>query len=181
MGYDVPAAIGASIASKKTQKVVCFAGDGSIQMNIQELQTIKTLQPNILIIVINNAGYLSIWQTHQNFFGKIIGATPKTGVEFPNFASVANAYGIRSIQINSLRELEAALETSLSLTEPMLIDMIVDPQQVFSPRIKSRVDEGGKFVTPELDDMFPFLTAESTQEIRSYLIGSQDKTPSSLV
>ena len=90
MGYDLPAAIGAACA-EKGRRVICFAGDGSLQMNVQELQTLKTLQLPVIVIVLNNAGYLSIWQTHENFFGRVIGATPATGVEFPDYEALAKA------------------------------------------------------------------------------------------
>ncbi len=98
MGYDLPAAIGAAFAhnADRKRRVICFAGDGSLQMNIQELQTLKTSACNVVVIVLNNGGYLSIWQTHENFFGKVIGATPASGVEFPDFAAVARAYGLRA-------------------------------------------------------------------------------------
>jgi acetolactate synthase-1/2/3 large subunit len=78
MGYDLPAAIGAARAAGG-RRVVCFAGDGSLQMNIQELQTLATLGLDVLIVLIDNGGYLSIRQTHENFFGRIVGATPPRG------------------------------------------------------------------------------------------------------
>lgn len=167
MGYDLPAAIGAATATAHTSKrrVICFAGDGSLQMNIQELQTLKTAGLNVIIVVLNNGGYLSIWQTHENFFGRVIGATPASGVEFPDFTAVARAYGIRAETIrdeNDLEELDRLLETD----GPLLLNVIVDPRQEFVPRIKSRVDENGKFVTPELDDMHPFLDPEVIKAIR---------------
>lgn len=166
MGYDLPAAIGAATAALQHQRVICFAGDGSLQMNIQELQTLKTLKLNIIIIVINNGGYLSIWQTHENFFGKVIGATPESGVEFPNFAVLAQAYGIRAATINKPEDYEV-LDQLLKEDGPLLIDIMVDPRQEFAPRIKSRVDDNGRFITPELDDMHPFLEAKTMQEIRN--------------
>ncbi len=150
MGHDLPAAIGAASATNK--RVICFAGDGSLQMNIQELQTLKTTKLNVIIIVLNNAGYLSIWQTHENFFGKVIGATPSSGVDFPDFTAVANAYGIKAKTISNVYELND-LDVLLKNDGPLLINIIVDPRQEFAPRIKSRIDENGKFVTPELDDM----------------------------
>ena len=167
MGYDLPAAIGAAAATSHTtkQRVICFAGDGSLQMNIQELQTLKTNGLNVIIIVLNNGGYLSIWQTHENFFGKVIGATPASGVEFPDFCAVATAYGIRSATLRNENDLEA-LDRYLQEDGPLLLDVMVDPRQEFAPRIKSRVDENGKFVTPELDDMHPFLAPEVIKEIR---------------
>lgn len=160
MGYDLPAAIGASFASTAEfpRRVICFAGDGSLQMNIQELQTLKTTARNVIIVVLNNGGYLSIWQTHENFFGKVIGATPASGVEFPDFTAVGAAYGLRTASIKNVADLPR-LDQLMTEDGPLLIDIVVDPRQEFAPRIKSRVDEDGKFITPELDDMHPFLQA----------------------
>jgi acetolactate synthase-1/2/3 large subunit len=167
MGYDLPAALGAAAATREgpPRRVICFAGDGSLQMNIQELQTLKTTGLNVIIVVLNNRGYLSIWQTHENFFGRVIGATPESGVEFPDFAAVAQAYGLRAESIVTEADLPK-LDKLLCGDGPLLIDLHVDPRQEFVPRIKSRVDENGKFVTPELDDMHPFLDKAVLQGIR---------------
>ena len=167
MGHDLPSSIGAAIGGQQDHKrVICFAGDGSLQMNIQELQTLKTAGLNVVIIVLNNGGYLSIWQTHENFFGRVIGATPASGVEFPDFSAVAKAYGLRSATIQNVGDL-IVLDHLLKEDGPLLINIIVDSRQEFAPRIKSRIDENGKFVTPELDDMHPFLDAEEIQKIRT--------------
>lgn len=164
MGYDLPAAIGAASADR-SRRVICFAGDGSLQMNIQELQSLKTLGLNVIVIVLNNEGYLSIRQTHENFFGRVIGANPASGVEFPSFEAVARAYGVAGATIAAADQL-AALDALLAKDGPQLIDIQVDPQQEFTPRIKSRVDENGKFLTPALDDMFPFLDPQLVQQVR---------------
>lgn len=168
MGHDLPAALGAATAAKVdgNRRVICFAGDGSLQMNIQELQTLKTTELNVIIIVLNNRGYLSIWQTHENFFGRVIGATPESGVEFPDFTAVAKAYGIRAASIATEADL-FKLDEFLQQDGPLLIDLHVDPRQEFVPRIKSRVDDNGEFVTPELDDMHPFLSELERDTVRS--------------
>lgn len=168
MGYDLPAAIGASIATgrKKLSRVICFAGDGSLQMNIQELQTLKTLDLNIIIIVLNNNGYSSIKQTHKNFFGKIIGATPESGIEFPSFKKIALAYGIKAEEVRTSSELKKVLSQISDCSTPLLLEVYVDPECEFIPRIKSRTDEYGNFLTPELDDMYPFLDQERLESIR---------------
>ena len=167
MGYDLPAAIGACIAMDKNSKrnVICFAGDGSIQMNIQELQTIASKNLNIKIFLINNDGYLSIKSTQENFFGTVFGAHPESGVDFPDFCKVATAYGIKSYRISSNKMLDSIPEI-LNTHGPALIELIVDIKQEFCPKLKSRMGEDGKFITPELDDMFPFLPTEVLQEIR---------------
>ena len=175
MGYDLPSAIGASFAGAQDNKrrVICFAGDGSLQMNIQELQTLKTTGRNVVVVVLNNAGYLSIWQTHENFFGRVIGATPASGVEFPDFEAVAKAYGLKAATIRCEADLPR-MDALLQEDGPILLNLIVDPRQEFAPRIKSRVDEHGQFVTPELDDMHPFLdpaelkaVADSARAVRA--------------
>lgn len=166
MGYDLPAAIGAALAFSRQseRRVICFAGDGSLQMNIQELQTLKTEGLNVIVVVLNNGGYLSIWQTHENFFGRVIGATPATGVEFPDFSAVAQAYGLQAATIRDVADLPL-LDRMLAQDGPRLLNVIVDPRQEFTPRIKSRVDESGKFVTPSLDDMHPFLDPKVIIEV----------------
>lgn len=164
MGYDLPAALGAARAAPR-RRVVCFAGDGSLQMNLQELQTLMSWQSNIVIVVLNNRGYLSIWQTHENFFGKVVGATPETGVEFPDFAEIAKAFGLKAISIRGVQDL-SEFDAAIQADGPLLIDLHVDPRQEFSPRIKSRVDQDGRFVTPELDDMHPFLDPAELGAVR---------------
>ena len=173
MGYDLPAALGAARAIAGSEaKVICFAGDGSLQMNIQELQTLAATQANVTVIVINNSGYASIWQTHENFFGKIVGATPASGVTFPDFVAVAMAYGLPASRISTADSL-AELPTLLAAGGPRLIDLQVNPRQEFAPRIKSRIDENGKFSTPELDDMYPFLPQEELSAVRASIPGKK--------
>ena len=157
MGYDLPAAIGAALADNK-KRIICFAGDGSIMMNIQELQTIKTYNLNILIILLNNSGYLSIKQTHNNFFKNEIGASPNSSVNFPDFTKIAKAFEIKSIKIDTKLKLSRMASVLKNNSGPLLLDLMVDSNQEFIPRIKSRIGNDGKFITPELDDMFPFLT-----------------------
>jgi acetolactate synthase-1/2/3 large subunit len=166
MGYDLPAAIGAARGGRTGRRVICFAGDGSLQMNVQELQTLKTLGLPVIVVVLNNGGYLSIWQTHENFFGRVIGATPATGVEFPDFEALAKAYGLRAHTLQG-EEGFAALDGLLDEDGPLLLNVIVDPRQEFVPRIKSRVGEDGKFITPELDDMHPFLPEGERDAVRA--------------
>jgi acetolactate synthase-1/2/3 large subunit len=149
----------------RKQRVICFAGDGSLQMNIQELQTLKTTGLNVILIILNNAGYLSIWQTHENFFGRVIGATPASGVGFPDFAKLAVAYGLSAETISNEYDIEL-FDTLIKQDGPLIIDLHVDPRQEFAPRIKSRVDNDGKFITPELDDMHPFIDESILFDIR---------------
>ena len=163
MGYDLPAALGAACAT--SSRIICFAGDGSIMMNLQELQTLKTLQKNVIIFLINNSGYLSIKQTHENFFGKIIGATLQTGVEFPNFELLSQSFGIKYFEIDmyNLQTIKEILNNS----GPILVNLIVDPAQGFAPRMKAKLDQNGKFLPLQLDDMFPYIDEQLLTNIRN--------------
>ena len=155
MGYDLPAAVGAAVA-REGKRVVCLAGDGSIQLNIQELQTIAHHDLPVKVFVLNNNGYLSIRQTQTNFFGNLVGESPASGVSFPNFARLAGAYGL---PVTSIRTAEDFPEISdfLDAPGPGLCEVHLDPAQEFEPRLKSRQLPDGKLVSPNLEDMFPFL------------------------
>ncbi len=166
MGYDLPAAIGAAIGSnKKNSRIICFAGDGSLQMNIQELQTLKSLNHNIKVILLNNNGYVSIMSTHLNFFGKAFGSNPKSGIDFPDFSKVSMAFGIPSYKISSYSKLKN-IKGILEKKGPALIELLIDRDQEFCPKLKSRLDKNGNFITPELDDMFPFINQNELNVIK---------------
>ncbi|MBT3594191.1 MAG: thiamine pyrophosphate-binding protein, partial [Hellea sp.] len=94
--------------------------------------------------------------THENFFGTVFGAHPESGVDFPDFCKISTAYGIKSHRLNSIQKL-ASIAEILATDGPAVIELIVDINQEFCPKLKSRMGDDGKFVTPELDDMFPFL------------------------
>lgn len=163
MGYDLPAAIGAwfgALASRESQRrVICLAGDGSLMMNIQELQTVAQHRLPLKIFVLDNHGYLSIRTTQQNFFGRLTGATPESGVAFPDFAAVAEAFGIPGRRIFG-PDFSAALTEFISEPGPALCRVLLDPEQGFEPRTSSIRLDDGSIVTPPLEDMFPFLDRE---------------------
>jgi acetolactate synthase I/II/III large subunit len=156
MGWDLPAAIGAAFANNK-KRVICLAGDGSLQMNIQELQTIVHHQLPIKLFVLNNQGYLSIKMTQTSFFkGHMVGSGPESGVSFPDIVKVAAAYGIKSKRIEG-GDLTAQIESALNEEGPIVCDVILDPDQVFEPKSSSKTLEDGRIVSAPLEDMAPFL------------------------
>jgi len=155
MGYDLPAAIGAAFA-RPGERIVCLAGDGSIQMNIQELQTIVHHQLPIKIFVLNNAGYLSMRSTQSAFFGRLTGESGTSGLSFPDMVKVACAYGIPSARIDRESQLTQVTQ-ALAAGGPALIDVVLDPQQEFEPRSRARQLPDGRIVSPNLEDMYPFL------------------------
>lgn len=174
MGHDLPAALGAATAAP-SRRVVCLAGDGSLQMNVQELQTLKTQQLNVAVVVMANDGYLSIRLSHENFFGRVIGADRASGVDCPDYVALARAYGIEAVDIARPEDL-VRLPELIQGHGPLLVQIHVDPTQGFSPKLKSRVDEHGKFLTPELDDMHPFLPPEELAAVRASALHATEDT-----
>ncbi|MFA6133847.1 MAG: thiamine pyrophosphate-binding protein [Phycisphaerae bacterium] len=158
MGYDVPAAIGAAVA-RPGKRVICLAGDGSIQMNIQEFQTIVQHRLPVKILLLNNDGYLSIRTTQTNFFGHLVGESPRSGLTFPDMVKVAGAYGIPACRIEGW-DFDEAVGKMLEAPGPALLDVVVDPTQGFEPRMSSKQLPDGRMYSPPLHDMFPFLSRE---------------------
>jgi acetolactate synthase-1/2/3 large subunit len=158
MGYDLPAALGIAVA--RGARTICLAGDGSVQMNIQELQTIVGYRLPIKIFILNNGGYLSIRQTQTGFFdGRKIGESPATGVTFPDMAKLGEAYGCPSFTIEKVADLDI-VKRELESSGPVLFDVYLDPEQEFEPRLRSRILSDGSILTPSLEDMYPFLSSE---------------------
>lgn len=160
MGYDVPAGVGAAVATARMdggRRVICIAGDGSLQMNIQEFQTIVHNQLPVKVVIYNNGGYLSIRTTQNNFFGgNLVGEGPTSGVSFPDPVKVAEAYGIPAIRIEN-KDCAETLREFLSRPGPGLVEAILDPAQGVEPRLTSRVLADGSMVTAAFEDMFPFM------------------------
>jgi acetolactate synthase I/II/III large subunit len=155
MGYDLPAAIGAAFA-RPGKRVICLGGDGSLQMNIQELQTIVHHRLPIKIFVLNNSGYLSMRMTQSGFFGRLTGESAASGASLPDMVKVACAYGIPSIRIDRQSQMEQ-IDRARAAEGPALIDVVLDPNQEFEPRSKARQLADGRIVSPNLEDMYPFL------------------------
>ncbi len=161
MGYDLPAAIGAAVA-RDGKRVVCLAGDGSIMMNIQELQTVAHYNLPIVIFLLNNGGYVSILNTQRSFFGNLIGVGPETGVSFPDFLKLADAYGLPAMRLSDERFPEQISE-ALAHGGPIVCEVILDRTQTFEPKLSSRKLPDGRMVTAPLEDMAPFLSREELQ------------------
>ena len=158
MGHDLPAAIGVAIA--KGGRVICLAGDGSLQMNIQELQTVVTNHLPIKIFVLNNGGYLSIRQTQSGFFqGRLIGTGATSGITFPDMVKLGTAYGIPSFPVRTIADL-AMIAEEMSKPGPSIFEVFLDVAQEFEPRLRSRILPDGRIQTPNLEDMYPFLAPE---------------------
>jgi len=157
MGYDLPAAIGACAALSK-QPVICLAGDGSLQMNIQELQTIVTHDLPIKLFVLNNNGYSSIRQTQDAFFeGRYVGCDPCSGVRFPDIRKVARAYGLSTELIADQDKMKGQIQGVLAARGPVVCEVMLSTTQRFMPRVSSEKKPDGTVVSKPLEDMYPFL------------------------
>jgi len=175
MGYDLPASIGAAVAGGSRQ-VICLAGDGSLQLNIQELQTVIHYQLPIKIFVLNNNGYLSIRTSQKGFFGDVVGESPESDVTFPDFIKLAKAYGFNTLRLETA-EFISGLREVLRAEGPFFCEVMLDPAQGFEPRQSSRSLSDGRIVSAPLEDMFPFLDRE---ELASNLLIPlwEEKNPS---
>jgi acetolactate synthase-1/2/3 large subunit len=165
MGYDLPAAIGAWWAGAGNDRVVCIAGDGSVMMNLQELQSIVGARLPIKIFILNNDGYHSIRQTQQNYFpDNEVGCGPQSGVTFPDFCALGVAFGFDVRKISSHAEMDATIADALASPGPTLTEVMLDKAQPFSPKLSSRRLPDGRLVTSALEDLAPFLAREEMAE-----------------
>lgn len=161
MGYDLPAAIGACVA-EGGREIVCLSGDGSIQMNLQELQTIQTNRLPIKIFVINNNGYHSIRQTQTNFFGEpYVGIGPQShDLEFPDMEKIAYAYNYPFFRCASNATLAETIRKVFETEGAVICEVIVSTDQNFEPKSATKRLDDGTLVSPPLEDLAPFLDRE---------------------
>jgi acetolactate synthase-1/2/3 large subunit len=156
MGFTLPASVGVAFA--KQAEVIGICGDGSLQMNIQELQTVKHHNIPVKLFVWNNDGYSTIRQTQAKFFkDNHIGTDSSCGVSFPNLEKIADAYGIFYVKIPNSDYLELALNTVLQREGPVVCEVMCDRNQVIQPVISSKQLPNGKLVSCPSEDMYPFL------------------------
>lgn len=165
MGYGLPAAIGLCIAGGR-QSTVCLEGDGSIMMNLQELQTVVTNRLPIKIFLINNKGYHSIRITQNNLFAehKKVGIGEESGdLGFPSFEKIADAFGIKYFCIKNNEDFNI-IDEVLKEEEPAFCEVFTDTEQVWEPKSSTKRLEDGTLVSPPLEDLAPFLPREELKE-----------------
>jgi len=162
MGFGLPGAIGTCIASGK--RVVLVTGDGGLQMNIQELQTIRRLNLPIIIFVLNNEGYLTIKLMQQNHFGRYTGSDLSSGLSCPDVVKVAGAYGIGAYKMENQVLTDYMLDMILSRRGPVVCDVLMAPDQPLIPRVSSLKRPDGTIVAKPLEDMYPFLDRDEFKE-----------------
>ena len=164
MGYGLPAAIGAAFAFGG-RPVYCITGDGSLQMNLQELQTMKNYQLPLKLFVYNNGGYLSIKLTQQAFFnGHFVGSESGSGIVLPDLEKLAAAYELPFFRIRNNTEAAAKLPEIIASAGPAVIEVMLDPFETLSPKAASGKLEDGTMISAPLEDLAPFLPREEFLE-----------------
>ena len=171
MGYGLPAAVGAyygkrdginkednNQAANYSSNIICLEGDGSIMMNIQELQTVVFNKIPLKLFVINNNGYSSIRQTQRNFFnGHMTGSGVDSGVSVPDFVEVGKAFGLKTKRISNPKTMMDEIKEVLNAQGAVLCEVMTEKEYSFSPKLSARKLPDGTMVSPTLEDMFPFL------------------------
>jgi acetolactate synthase-1/2/3 large subunit len=171
MGYDLPAAIGAAIGAGCAE-VICVTGDGSIQMNLQELQTILTNRIPVRIFLINNGGYHSIRQSQQNAFPQsaLVGIGTQSGdLEFPVMQRLARAYGYVYLSCDDNQKLPSFIDAALGAPAPLIAEVFVDVNQRFEPKSATQKLPDGTLCSPPLYDLAPFLDRDELAQVMGFL------------
>lgn len=172
MGFGIPSAIGACLASGR-KPTVCVEGDGGLQLNIQELATLAAQNLPIKCFIINNQGYASIRTSQTAHFKLLVGADASSGLRLPDLEPLASAYGVDYARIESHADLQANLQAVLDRDGPVICEVMVQVEEPRIPRVMTRMDENGKPVTGALEDLYPFLSREELRQQMAVSQGSQ--------
>lgn len=164
MGFGLPQSIGVCLASNE-KRTITLIGDGSLQHNIQELQTVSCLKIPLKIFILNNNGYSSIRITHNKFFeGRLVGCDPSSGLTFPNVQKIAKAYEIPFYKIEGMKDLQSQLEKVLKTEGPVICEIMANPELQIIPKLSSYAKKDGSMASKPLEDLFPFLDRNEFKE-----------------
>lgn len=163
MGFGLPGAIGACLANER-QKTILITGDGGLQMNIQELQTVCHYNLPLIIFVLNNSGYLTIKLMQQNHFGKYTGSDPSSGLSCPDIMKIATAYGIACKRISDQAELHENIDSVLMEKGPFICEIMMPEDQPLIPRVSSLKLPDGTIISKPMEDLYPFLDRDEFNE-----------------
>jgi acetolactate synthase-1/2/3 large subunit len=173
MGYGLPAAFGAAVAGNG-REVLCLNCDGSMMMNLQELQTIASHGLRVKIVVFNNDGYLMIKHTQKMLFeGKYTAVNSSTGVVLPDYMKVAEAFGYEKFQIKNWDEFNFYFRRFMDFDGPSICEIFMPPEQEFLPKVKGVVKTDGSIFAPPLEEMSPVLPLETIQRIMGTELSSK--------
>jgi acetolactate synthase-1/2/3 large subunit len=167
MGFGLPAAIGAYFADVFRQ-IVCLNTDGALMFNLQELQVVKEHKIPLKLFVFNNFGYSMIKISQDNLFdGRLAGSDTKSGVSFPNFSEIASTFGFSHTLIESKSDL-SKMDTPLKSNQAELIEIVMDPEQRYFPRLATNKLDDGTFVSPPIEDMDPKIELSLLEDLLGY-------------
>lgn len=172
MGFGLPGAIGACLAQKKSI-VTLITGDGGIMFNLQELQSVVTLNAPIKIIIYENDGYLTMKLMQRGRFNRYVASDRNTGVECPNFAKVSEAFGLKTKSISNHCEIDEGLIWLYSDFEPAVLVVHIDPTQQLTPRVQTVSTEDGKLIPGTLENMYPFFSDKIRSDVSIILEGKE--------
>ena len=149
-------------ACQKGRNTVALSGDGAVQMNIQELATLKYNQLPVKLFVYNNNGYMLIRHNQHNYMNdRFLGVGPDSGLQTPNYCEIAKAYGLKAVRITADDDIEALILEVLAEAEPVVCEVILQEFSEMVPRIASRVMPDGSLRAADFDDLYPFIRTET--------------------
>jgi acetolactate synthase-1/2/3 large subunit len=164
MGYGLPAAIGACFAGG-CKPMIAIESDGSLQLNLQELSTLRAFNLPICLIVMNNDGYASIRNTQRNYFNsRFVGTGPEAGLLLPDLEKVAATYGLPFMRISDAAELHGKLQQALAQPRPLLLDVRLIPNEALAPKVAALPQTDGSMRSMPLEDMTPLLPLATLKE-----------------
>ena len=164
MGWGLPAAVGACFGSGK-KRTVCIAGEGRLLMTIQEMATVMHHRLPVKLFVLNNGGYLTIKQTQElGFDGRLMGINEESGLSFPDFMTIAEAYRFKGVRLKSHQDLRKQIEEVMNHEGPVLCEIMMDPNQMQAPKAVNRRNADGTMTQTPLEDSYPFLDPKEIEE-----------------
>ncbi|HEX8979005.1 MAG TPA: thiamine pyrophosphate-binding protein [Parasulfuritortus sp.] len=163
MGYGLPAAIGACFADGR-RPMVAVESDGSLQLNIQELATLRAFDLPICLVIMNNGGYASIRNTQRNYFqGRFVGTGPEAGLMLPDLEKVAATYDLPFLRITDAADLDTELRRALAGPGPVLVDVQLVSNEALAPKVSALPQPDGSMRSMPLEDMTPLLPLAALQ------------------
>jgi acetolactate synthase-1/2/3 large subunit len=167
MGFGLPGAIGAHFAGKSRQ-IVCLNTDGAMMFNLQELQVVKEHKIPLKLFVFNNLGYSMIRISQENLFNKrLAGSTTESGISFPDFKQVSDTFGFSHTLIRNREDL-AKVKEPLNSNRPELIEIVMDPEQKYFPRLATNKLPDGTLISPPLEDLDPKIELAVLEDLLGY-------------
>ncbi len=168
MGYGLSGAIGTAVGSKR--RTILIEGDGGFAQNLQELGTVQRNNLNLKIFLFSNKGYASIRMTQKNYFaGAYLGCDTETGLGLPNWEKIASAYDIPYRILNSEIAMAEEIDEILSSSGPEFVEVAIDPEQTYWPKITSRITNNGNMTSNPLHFMTPDLSPSQIEQFLPYL------------